>query len=81
MGDVFEHVAVIAPARRLAGEEGGDFIVLASDHPLPLDAIERANATSGDDDEVLGDPAAVDAFVGGADVLTDSTHPWISSIS
>ena len=75
MRDVFEHVAVIAPAPRLAGDEGGNFIVVASDRPLPLDAIERANATRGDDDQVLGDPAAVDEFIGGADVLTDEHAP------
>ena len=81
MRDVFEHVAVIAPARRLAGEEGGNFIVLASDHPLPLDAIEAANAARGDDDRVLGDTAAVDEFIGGADVLTDEHAPVDQLIS
>jgi hypothetical protein len=81
MRDVFEHVAVIAPAPRLAGEEGGNFIVVASDRPLPLDAIERANAARGDDDQVLGDPAAVDEFIGGANVLTDDHAPVDQLIS
>ena len=81
MRDVFEHVAVIAPAPRLAGDEGGNFIVVASDRPLPLDAIERANAARGDDDQVLGDPAAVDEFIGGADVLTDEHAPVDQLIS
>ena len=81
MRDVFEHVAVIAPRPRLAGDEGGNFIVVASDRPLPLDAIERANAARGDDDQVLGDPAAMDDFIGGADVLTDEHAPVDQLIS
>jgi spermidine synthase len=81
MRDVFEHVAVIAPAPRLAGEEGGNFVVVASDRPLPLDAIERANAARGDDDRVLGAPAALDQFIGGADVLTDEHAPVDQLIS
>jgi spermidine synthase len=81
MRDVFEHVAVIAPTPRLAGEEGGNFIVVASDRPLPHDAIERANAARGDDDQVLGDPAALDEFIGGADVLTDEHAPVDQLIS
>ncbi len=81
MRDVFEHVGVIAPAARLAGAEGGNFIVLASDHPLPLEAIERANAARGGDDQVLGDPAVLDDFIGGADVLTDEHAPVDQLIS
>jgi MFS family permease len=73
--DVFEHVAVIGPAGRLAGEFGGNLVILASDDPLPLDAIEAANRARGDDDVVLGDPAAVADFVGGARVLTDDRAP------
>jgi spermidine synthase len=81
MRDVFEHVAVIAPAARLAGDEGGNFVVVASDRPLPLDAIERANVARGDDDRVLGEPAALDEFIGGADVLTDEHAPVDQLIS
>jgi hypothetical protein len=78
---VFEHVAVIAPAPRLAGHEGGNFIVLASDRPLPLDDILAANAARGDDDQALGDAEAVDDFIGGADVLTDEHAPVDQLIS
>jgi spermidine synthase len=73
--DVFEHVAVIGPAGRLAGEFGGNLVLVASDDPLPLDEIEAANRARGDDDVVLGDPVAVDAFIGGAQVLTDDRAP------
>jgi SAM-dependent methyltransferase len=81
MRDVFEHVAVIAPAPRLAGHEGGNFIILASDRPLPLDDILAANAARGDDDQALGDAEAVDDFIGGADVLTDEHAPVDQLIS
>jgi SAM-dependent methyltransferase len=75
MRDVFEHVAVIAPAPRLAGDEGGNFIVLASDRPLPIDTILAANADRGDDDHALSEADAVDDLIGGADVLTDEHAP------
>jgi spermidine synthase len=78
--DVFAHVAVIAPAERLAGEEGGNFIAVASDRPLPLDEIAARNAGRGDDDQVLADDE-LDDFIGGADVLTDEHAPVDQLIS
>ena len=73
--DVFEHVAVIGPAGRFDGSEGGNTIVVASDQPLPLDRLAELNAGRGDDDVVVGDPAALDDFVDGAPVLTDEYAP------
>jgi SAM-dependent methyltransferase len=81
MRDVFGHVAVIAPAPRLAGDEGGNFIVLASDRPLPIDAVLAANAARGDDDQAIADDGALDDFIGGADVLTDEHAPVDQLIS
>jgi hypothetical protein len=72
---VFAHVAVIAPAERIAGNEGGNFILIASDARLPLEAIADRNAARDDDDVVVGDTAGLDRFVGGADVLTDDHAP------
>jgi spermidine synthase len=72
---VFEHVAVVAPAERLAGEEGGNFVVLGSDTPLPVAEIAERNAARGDDDQVLVDPVEIDRWIGGADVLTDEHAP------
>lgn len=73
---VFEHVAVIAPAERLAGgTNGGNFVLMASDDPLPVDAVQRRNTDRGDDDTVLGDPDGLDAFVDGAGPLTDEFAP------
>jgi spermidine synthase len=72
---VFNHVAVIAPAARIDGSEGGNFILVASSNPLPLAAIADRNRERGDDDVVVGDAAGLDTFVGGADVLTDDHAP------
>ncbi len=72
---VFDHVAVIAPLPRLEGSTGGNFVVVGSDDPLPLDAIQSRNTSRGDNDTVLGDLAGLDAFVDGAEVLTDEHAP------
>lgn len=72
---VFAHVAVIAPADRLAGASGGNFVVVASDEELPTELIQSINAARGDDDRVISDPADLDTFVDGADVLTDEYAP------
>ncbi len=45
--EVFEHVAVVGPAGRFDGSEGGNTIVVASDRPLPLAAIAAANEARG----------------------------------
>lgn len=72
---VFEHVAVIAPHDRLEGSAGGNFVLVASDDPLPLAAIQARNTSRGDDDTVLGDAAGLDEFVGDARTLTDERAP------
>ncbi len=78
---VFEHVAVIAPRDRLEGEAGGNFVVVASDAALPVDAIQSRNTSRGDDDTVLGDAVRLDRFVGDARVLTDEHAPVDQLIS
>ena len=35
----FRHVALIAPAAALAGQEGSNFLIVASDAPLPLEPV------------------------------------------
>lgn len=72
---VFEHVVVLAPPERIAGTDGGNVVIAASHSPLPLAAIEGHNRERGDDDAVVGDTAGLDAFVDGADVLTDEYAP------
>ena len=62
--DVFADVAVLAPADYLAGRDGGNLVMVASDQPLPRAAF--------------GPPAEVGdgrAFAGVAEVLTDDDAP------
>jgi MFS family permease len=71
---VFGHVAVLAPPERLTGREGGNFVLVASEAPLRLDAIvTRAGARGGYAAAAAG--AELDRFVGSARVLTDDHAP------
>ena len=71
----FSHVAVVAPPDRLARRSGGNFVIVASDDPLPLDSIADRSAARGDDDALLSTPVELDAFMGAAAVLTDDYAP------
>ncbi len=71
---VFDHVAVLAPAERLAGEVGGNYVLAAADRPLDFDGIldgarERDVAWEATVGEDLAD------WVGDAPVLTDDYAP------
>jgi spermidine synthase len=76
--EVFDHVAVIGDPGDFGprGERGlgGNFVVVASDDPLPLDEIERANRRRAQVDQLLHG-ADLEAFVGDAQVLTDDYAP------
>lgn len=71
---VFDHVAVVAPPARLDGQEGGNFVLVASDAPIDVTAIRARNRRRGDDDEVATG-RRLDAFVDDAPVLTDDYAP------
>ena len=70
----FRHVAVVAPPDRLGGRRDGNFVLLGSDAPLPLPAVQRAAARHGQPTGVLDGPA-LDRFIGHAEVLTDDHAP------
>ncbi len=72
---VFDHVALVATAERLRGEQGGNVVVLASDAPLPTDALTARLIARDADETVLGDHDAIEEFVGDAPVLTDEFAP------
>jgi spermidine synthase len=72
--DVFDHVAVVGPPERLERREGGNFVLVASDEPIDVEAILAANAARGDDDAAIID-GDVHSFVDGAPVLTDDYAP------
>ena len=71
---VFRNVAVIAPSERIDRQEGGNVVLVASNGPLDLEAIEAANRGRGDTDEVATG-TRLERFIGDAPVLTDDYAP------
>jgi spermidine synthase len=71
----FAHVALIAPPQALAGDEGANFLIVASDAPLPVDAVRARLAGAADEPVTLLVGAALDDFVGDPPVLTDDFAP------
>lgn len=74
LGEVFEHVAVLAPPQRLRGSQGGNFVLAASDGPLRLDSVLARNAARGDD-EAAASGTELERFIDGAPALTDDFAP------
>ncbi|WBB82521.1 fused MFS/spermidine synthase [Micromonospora sp. WMMD882] len=70
----FRHVALVAPPAALAGEYGANFLIMASDAPLPLTAIAPRLGALAEPTRVLSG-ADLTAFVGDALVLTDDYAP------
>jgi spermidine synthase len=71
---VFPHVALLARAPVLAGDDGGNLVAVASRSALPLPRLAAAMASH----ELawhVADGADLDAFVGSAAVLTDDFAP------
>jgi len=68
---VFAHVA---PPPQLAGEEGGNHVLVASDSPIDIAGLERRLAARPDPQAAL-DGLGLERFVGGAKVLTDDFAP------
>jgi spermidine synthase len=71
---VFPQVALIAPRAALTGTAGGNFVIVASRAPLPLDDI-RNHLELLDEPVELISGGALAAFVGDARVLTDDYAP------
>jgi spermidine synthase len=75
---VFTHVAVLGDPGDFGPRDerglGGNYVAIASDDPLPLDAVEAANRHRAEVDELLHGDALVD-FVGDAQVLIDDHAP------
>ncbi|NOX21733.1 MAG: spermidine synthase [Actinobacteria bacterium] len=74
---VFSYVGVVAPDSYLVGDKGGNFVVIASDTPIPIDSIrllleESSSIISGN---------AVTVFTGTAEPLTDNYAPADQLIS
>ncbi|MFG1952255.1 fused MFS/spermidine synthase [Micromonospora sp. NPDC048830] len=70
----FRHVALVAPPAAIAGERGANFLIVASDAPLPLDALGQRVAALPEPASLLSGDALA-GFVGDALVLTDDYAP------
>ncbi|XTZ16127.1 fused MFS/spermidine synthase [Micromonospora echinospora] len=70
----FRHVALVAPPAALRGEYGSNFLIVASDAPLPLAATEERLATLDEPTRLLSGADLI-AFVDDALVLTDDYAP------
>ena len=71
---VFPHVLLLARAPVLAGEDGGNVVAVASQRPLPVEAITAA-LPERDLAWHVAEGAELDAFIGAAEVLTDDSAP------
>lgn len=70
----FPHVALIAPPAALAGEEGSNFVILASHRELPLDAIRPLLSALKQPASLLAGQPLTD-FIGDSRILTDDYAP------
>jgi spermidine synthase len=70
----FEDVAVLAGPGVLAGEEGGNLVLVAGDLPVDLEALAERAAVRGESGGVAGREHA-ERFAGDAQVLTDDEAP------
>ncbi len=74
LGEVFDHVALVAPGDVVDRTGGGNLVLVGSDAPLALEAL-RARLDERDLDWVVADGAETGAWVGEAPVLTDDYAP------
>jgi spermidine synthase len=79
---VFDHVAILSPAERLRGDEGPNFVMVASNRDIPIEDVLARNASRGDDEAAIGswgyasrDDIGFEDFTRGAAVLTDDFAP------
>lgn len=72
--EVFTHVALWAPPRYLAGQGGGNFVLVASQDPIDVAAIaDRVRARGGS--EIGIEAAALREFIGDSSILRDDYAP------
>ncbi|HEX6300448.1 MAG TPA: fused MFS/spermidine synthase [Acidimicrobiia bacterium] len=72
--EVFSHVALWAPPNYLAGQGGGNFVLVASQEPIDVAAIaDRIRARGGS--EIGIEAAALREFIGDSSILRDDYAP------
>jgi spermidine synthase len=70
----FDDVALMTLPEAVAGEAGGNLVLVASDEPLPV-AVLADRAAARDEPDSVVDRKAVEDFAGDAQVLTDDDAP------
>jgi hypothetical protein len=70
----FDDVALLAPAAVVDGDAGGNLVLVASDEPLPMEAL-AVRAAEGEEPSTAVGRDAVEEFAGDAQVLTDDDAP------
>jgi spermidine synthase len=74
LNEVFEHVALFAPADYLAGFSGGNFVLVGSDAVIDVDGIESAiRGRGGIEQGIAGEQ--LEDFIDRARPLTDDFAP------
>jgi spermidine synthase len=71
----FPYLAVIAPPDAIQDRRGANFLIVASDAPLPLDGLRTRLSALGTDPAELLTGSDLTGFVGKAGVLTDEFAP------
>ena len=70
LASVFDEIAVLARPNQLSGESGGNYVLVASDAPLDIAALERGAAARGEAGGVTGRE-----FADGGHLLIDDDAP------
>jgi spermidine synthase len=77
---VFRHVAVLAPPPLLAGQQGGNFVLAASDRPFDVARLDPLIQSRGGQEQVAVDHDAT-TFAADGRILTDDYAPvdqWLA---
>ena len=74
LGEVFEHVALIATPPMAQGQDGGNHVFVASDEPIDAVALESAVRSAGGFEIVLAG-STLDAWIDGERSLRDDFAP------
>jgi spermidine synthase len=72
--EVFDHVAVVAPAEYLAGIRGGNFVLVGSNGPIDIEGVEAAIKARGGVEQAIAGPGLVE-FIDGSRALVDDFAP------
>lgn len=71
----FAHVAVLGLPSVVPTGHGGNVVLVASHRPLDVEEIRARSEALGEPTRAIAQPAELDAFVDGADVLRDDDAP------